>query len=282
MPEITNSLPVVLKEYTSFIYAEPFAGSGALLFYMLGKFPNIETAFINDINTELINAYRVIKGSPYELVNSLKSIENKYKILAAENLKKEMFLEIRNLFNQKTSTGVLQAAYLIFLNKTCYNGLYRVNKSNVFNVPFGKNKNPLICDENKIYQTCKMLQKVNILNGDYEKIIDFISPPAFLYLDPPYKPISSTSVFNSYSHNAFDDLEQMRLKNFCDLLTQKNILWLQSNADVRNYDPDNNFFDELYSDYFIKRISAKRLINSKVSKRGNITELLISNYPVIA
>jgi len=277
IPEIFPSLPQELKK-GHFTYVEPFIGSGAILFRMLTEFPDMENVIINDFNTDLINTYITIRDSAGLLITSLEKLDLDYKSLKTEEEQREFFLHIRTTFNSRTGNLAEQSSYLIFLNKTCFNGLFRVNSKNLFNVPFGKYKNPLICDAENILRLAKALRNVIILNGDYSETLRYANQETFVYLDPPYKPISSTASFNSYAKNAFDDSEQIRLKNFCDELTKKGTKWLLSNSDLKNINPEDTFFDDLYSDYAIKRIKAKRAINSIGKNRGEINELLISNY----
>ena len=171
-------------------------------------------------------------------------------------------------------------ALLIFLNKTCYNGLYRVNRKNEFNVPFGRYKNPRICDSETILTDSTLLQKVTILNIDFEETLKYTEPDTFFYFDPPYKPISKTSSFTSYASCAFDDSEQERLARFCRKLDENDFEWILSNSDLKNTERKNEYFDHLYKGFNINRIRAKRYINSVSTKRGEIFELLITNYQV--
>lgn len=280
MQKIAMSLPAKLKNLSSFTYVEPFVGSGAVLLYMLREYPNIKKTVINDMNSELVCTWETIRDNPDELICHLKELTDSYHGLGTEEARKEMFLNIREQYNLKTSSNPVQSACLIFLNKTCYNGLYRVNRQNLFNVPFGKHKNPKIFEERNIYEISKLISNTEIMNADFEKTGVHAGKPAFFYFDPPYKPLSSTSVFNSYSSQNFDDTEQIRLKKFCDDLNRQKIPWLLSNSDVRNMPSGGDFFDNLYKNYHIKRVNASRLINSNTSSRGKISELLISNYPL--
>ncbi|GET20810.1 restriction endonuclease subunit M [Prolixibacter denitrificans] len=277
MPVITDALPKDLEK-KPFVYVEPFVGSGAVLFRMLDKFPNIEKAVINDVNEDLINAYRTIQEEPDALIESLQQLEREYNGSPEEEFRQAHYLMVRELFNKREKSRTEHTAYLIFLNRTCYNGLYRVNKENQFNVPFGKHKNPKICNEANIRLVHKVLQKVEIRLGDFDALNDLVTPDAFFYFDPPYKPISSTASFNAYSQNGFGDGDQERLKGFCDKLHETGARLLLSNSDPKNEDPENHFFDELYGDYQIERVQARRAINSRGSRRGEISELLIRNY----
>ncbi len=274
--EIERSLPPMVKS-NRFTYIEPFIGSGAVLFWMLNNFPNLKKAVINDINADLINAYKIIADRPKELIEVLKEFQNQYYDLQNKEVeKKEYYYEKRNLFNARSTAKVTQAALFIFLNRTCFNGLYRVNKSNLFNVPIGSYELPRICDEENILAVSDALQNVEIINGDFEKTLAYADENSFFYLDPPYKPISLTSHFTAYAKDLFDDNEQIRLKDFCVKLDSHRSKWLLSNSHIQ----DNDFFDDIYNDFFINRVKAKRIINSKGDKRGSLDELLITNFQI--
>ena len=279
--QLINDIKKVLpKEFTKykFNYIEPFVGSGAVLFWMLNNFPKIEKAIINDINADLTNTYKVISHSPFELISILNQFQNEYHSLEDNSeIKKEYYLEKRENFNSRKFSNTEQAAFFIFLNRTCFNGLYRVNKNNFFNVPIGSYKKPTICDAENILAVSESLKKVEILTGDYQQTLDFAERPALFYFDPPYKPLSKTSSFNSYSKDDFNDDEQIRLRDFCKKLDSLNHYWILSNSDLKGKDINDNFFDDLYSDFNIQRIEAKRSINANPEKRGKLTELLITN-----
>lgn len=279
--QLINDIKKVLpKEFTKykFNYIEPFVGSGAVLFWMLNNFPKIEKAIINDINADLTNTYKVISHSPFELISILNQFQNEYHSLEDNSeIKKEYYLEKRENFNSRKFSNTEQAAFFIFLNRTCFNGLYRVNKNNFFNVPIGSYKKPTICDAENILAVSESLKKVEILTGDYQQTLDFAERPALFYFDPPYKPLSKTSSFNSYSKDNFNDDEQIRLRDFCKKLDSLNHYWILSNSDLKGKDINDNFFDDLYSDFNIQRVEAKRSINANPEKRGKLTELLITN-----
>jgi DNA adenine methylase len=268
---IELSLPKELLQGKPFTYVEPFVGSGAVMFWILKKYNNIQRAIINDSNIKLMNVYHIIKFSPLKLIKVLSKIENEFYNLNTEVKKRNYFIDKRDIFNFNTPDIVTSAALFIFLNKTCFNGLYRVNSKNLFNVPFGRNKNPKICDNDTILADSAILRNVTIMKGDYSHTLSYADKHSFFYFDPPYKPLSKTSNFTSYSINNFNDTEQERLKAFCMKLNKLKACWLLSNS-------DNNYFDTLYKGFHIKRISASRSINSVSSKRGKIDELLISNY----
>jgi DNA adenine methylase len=278
IPSIHAALPKDFSDIKDLTYIEPFIGSAAVMFWFLRSFPNVKKAVINDINKDLTDAYKTIRDNPKEIIHCLEEVQKKYYSLQTEEERRDYFLEQRELFNTRKIKAIKNTCLLIFLNRTCFNGLYRVNSKNEFNVPFGKYINPKICDKETILADSKLLQKVIILNGDYEESLSHATQNTFFYFDPPYKPISTTASFNSYAKDCFDDAEQIRLKKFCEKISDKGYFWLLSNSDLKNIDITDNFFDDLYSDYSINRVKAKRNINSNGSKRGEIFELLISNY----
>lgn len=278
LPEIEKAVSKMAISKQEFTYIEPFVGGGAVLFWILNKFSNIKKAVINDINPDLTQAYETVRDNVYELIEALEKIQTEYVSLKLEELKKDFFLSVREEFNQKNLEKIRNTSLFIFLNRTCFNGLYRVNSKGLFNVPFGKYSNPKICDRNTLLSDSYLLKKVEILNGDFEKTIEFGNESALFYFDPPYKPISTTSSFTSYSKESFDDNEQIRLKKFCDKISIEGHFFILSNSDPKSLEPENCFFDKLYSDYEINRIFASRMINSNAEKRGKLTELLITNY----
>ena len=277
---IEAALPRELLAKENVTYIEPFIGSGAVLFWILRNYSNIQKAVINDINEDLVKAYTTIKHEPENLIKALQEIQDTYYKLGTEEERRIFFLEKRSLFNARYLNELENTALLIFLNRTCFNGLYRVNSRNAFNVPFGKYTNPKICDEKTIMADSNILQRVTILQGDYKETLNYATQNTFFYFDPPYKPISKTSLFNSYARDSFNDAEQIRLKEFCNVLSQKNYKWLLSNSDPKNTNPEDHFFDELYASAtnYINRVKARRAINSNATKRGEIFEILISNY----
>ncbi len=278
LSSIKKALPKQLSE-EKFIYIEPFVGSGAVLFWMLDNFSGIKKAVISDINPDLINTYKIIASKPKELIFVLDQFQEEYHAAQnSEEEKKEYYYQKRQHYNSRNAEIIIQAALFIFLNKTCFNGLYRVNKTNDFNVPIGLYKFPTICDKENIFAVSKVLKKVEILCGDYAKTLEYAEQNSFFYLDPPYKPLNATSNFNAYAKDVFNDQQQIRLRDFCKELTAHNYKWMLSNADVKEKDFKNNFFDDIYSGFFIDRIKAKRIINSNSAKRGKLNELLITNY----
>lgn len=276
---ICESIPSNINNYNDLTYVEPFVGSGAILFWFLKSFPKTKKAIINDINPDLINLYSIIKAEPQNLIKALTKIQSDFQSLKNEEEQKVFFLEKREVFNSNQLNSLNKASILIFLNKTCYNGLYRVNSKGKFNVPFGKYKKPNICDTRTIMCDSVLLQKVTILNGDYTQTLKHVdSKNSFFYFDPPYKPISKSSSFNTYSSESFDDIEQERLRDFCIEINSIGHKFLLSNSDPMHFDTKNNYFDLLYYDFTVKRVRAIRKINSNSTRRGEITEILVSNY----
>ena len=276
--DIEKALPKeFLKE--KFTYVEPFVGSGAILFWILNNFKNVEKAVINDINADLTNTYKVISSKPKELISVLQQFQNEFHVFESEEDNKKLyFYDKRELFNTRSTDKVTQAALFIFLNRTCFNGLYRVNKNNGFNVPMGSYKKPTICDNQNLLAVSEVLQRVEILTGDYQETLNHAEKPALFYFDPPYKPLSNTSSFNTYAKDEFGDEAQIRLRDFCKTLNTLDHKWLLSNSDVKGKDVNDNFFDDLYEDFNINRVFATRMINANPDKRGKLTELLITNY----
>lgn len=274
--EVSKSLPRDFASRQHVTYVEPFVGGGAVMFWILQAYPNIERAVINDINQELICTYRVIQVNVEELIAELAHIQDEYIPLGSED-RKAYFMEKRARFNTKKTTPVETAALFIFLNRTCFNGLYRVNSKGKFNVPHGKYANPRICDADNLHACSAVLQKVEILCGDFSETGRYAGPNTLFYFDPPYKPITETSSFTSYAKEGFNDDEQVRLRDFCDQISKDKALFVASNSDPKGVNPSENFFDTLYNNFIIKRVSATRMINSDASGRGAISELIISN-----
>ncbi|MGG7144418.1 DNA adenine methylase [Clostridium nigeriense] len=257
MSEIEKVLP---KTYTT--YYEPFIGGGAVLFEL-----QPDKAVINDVNGELINLYNVIKDDVELLIEDLKKHENT----------PEYFYSIRELDRKKDKyenlSNVEKASRIVYLNKTCFNGLFRVNKAGEFNSPFGKYKNPNIVDEVTLKAVSKYFNKadIKILNGDFEASLKGIRKGAFVYLDPPYDPVSNSANFTGYDKGGFNRDEQIRLKKLCDKLDKKGVKFLLSNSAT-------DFIKDLYKDYNIKIVKAKRAINSNGNARGEVDEVLVRNY----
>ena len=279
LPVIEQILPSSFADRRSVTYIEPFVGGGAVMFYLIQKYPNISKAIINDINPHLIHTYQAIKSHPEELIVRLSRIPTAYHALDGIEKQKQFFLRIREEFNSPGLSLIEDAAYMIFLNRTCFNGLYRENSKGDFNVAFGKYANPSIVDENLIRTDSRILQKAESLHGDFSQVEGFISGDGtFMYFDPPYRPVSATSGFNAYSREAFNDREQLRLKDFYVRMPEAGCEVLLSNSDGTASDPANTFMDELYRDFIIHLAYAKRSISCAGSRRGPVPELLIRNY----
>ena len=278
LTQFENILPHNLEEAEHFTYIEPFVGGGAMLFHMLQKYTNIGRVIINDINPNLITAYRVIRDTPERLITDLKMLQREFRQNSNEEARKEYFLRIRKSYNEDTHNDVTNTAMFIFLNRTCFNGLYRVNSKGYFNVPFGKYTNPTICDEELLLEDSKILQNVEILCGDYTLIERYVDNNTFIYFDPPYRPLSTTSSFTSYSKENFDDTEQTRLAHFFARLSRYGCKKMLSNSDCCAQNPNDTFFENLYGNFIIDKVHASRFVNAIPSKRGKLTEILVRNY----
>lgn len=278
--QLDAQLPADFGNWECVTYIEPFVGGGAMLFYMLQRYPNIQQAIINDINSDLTTCYRTVRDTPELLIESLKDIENAYLAIESEDGRKEFFMAARDRYNKKNLDPIENTTYFFFLNRTCFNGLYRVNKKGLFNVPFGKYKNPQICDPITIRKDSELLQRVEIMTGDFEATFDRAKGNTFFYFDPPYRPLSDTSSFNDYAKEAFNDNAQIRLKEFCDRINEVGFHFMLSNSDCKGKSEDDNFFDVLFQTYQIERVWASRSINSNPDKRGKLTEILVHNYRV--
>ncbi|MBR3647368.1 MAG: Dam family site-specific DNA-(adenine-N6)-methyltransferase [Paludibacteraceae bacterium] len=282
LQQLEAQLPQELYD-EPFTYVEPFVGGGAMLFFMLQHFVNIKRVIINDINGNLTEAYKNIKQEPEGLVYRLKHIEQQYLGINSEEDRKDFYLEMRRRFNEENLSSLDKTALLIFLNRTCFNGLYRENAKGLFNVPFGRYANPTICNEEVIYADSELLNRfdVQILNGDFKATAKAIDKTGltFFYFDPPYRPLSTTSSFNSYVKENFNDDSQRDLAAFCRLIDHKeNVRWMLSNADCSAKNPADTFFEGIYEGFNIQRVYASRMVNANASKRGKLTELLIMNY----
>lgn len=276
--QIDALLPADFGKWVNATYIEPFVGGGAMLFYMLQRYHNIRYAIINDINPDLVTCYTTVRDTPRELIESLQDIENAYHSLQTEEQRKDFFMAARDKYNEKNLDAIENTTMFLFLNRTCFNGLYRVNKKGLFNVPFGKYTNPTICDYATIMKDSELLQRVEILNGDFESTFEYAHGKTLFYFDPPYRPLSDTSSFNDYAKEAFNDDEQVRLKGYCDRVNEAGYHFMLSNSDCKGKNENENFFDALYNEYQIERVWASRSINSNPNKRGKLTEILVHNY----
>lgn len=262
-------------------YAEPFVGGGAVLFDILNKY-ELEQIYISDVNAELINTYKIVRDNVEELIEELSRMQNDFIPLDMEE-RKRYYTEKRERFNylklnKINNSDIEKAALMLFLNRTCFNGLYRVNRKGAFNVPMGSYKNPMICDEKNLKAVSQKLQKVIIVLGDYRESANFIDENTFVYFDPPYRPITDTASFTAYTESVFRDEQQIGLARFADSMSKKGAKILISNSDPKNTNPEDDFFDDIYSEYNIKRVNASRIISCKTESRGKIKELLISDF----
>lgn len=279
LSQLSEHLPERISK-EPFTYIEPFVGGGAMLFYMLQHFSNIKKAVINDVNEDLILTYRTIKDDVEVLIADLERLEKDYLAITDQEGRSQLFYEIRERYNQHIGDGVERASQLMFLNKTCFNGLYRVNRKGLFNVPFGKYVNPTICNAELLRTDSRLLQaaQIEICQGDYVQTLQHVDGLTFVYLDPPYRPLDATSSFTAYAKGDFDDDDQRALAAFCHQLNDSGCYWMESNADCSAKNPADTFFEELYKDFRIERVYASRFINANPEKRGKLTELLIKNY----
>ena len=280
--QLEQLLPVNLEKKESVTYIEPFIGGGAMLFYMLQKYPNIKKAVINDVNPDLITCYRTIRDNVELLIQSLSRIQTRYCNLPDIESKKAMYLENRQKYNEKGLDPIENSTLFIFLNRTCFNALYRTNKKGEFNVSFGTTKKdierPLMFDSDILRADSELLKRVTILEGDFENVSEYVNKNTLIYFDPPYRPLSTTSSFNSYAKESFNDDAQVRLKKFCDFVTHCGGKLLLSNSDCKGENENCNYFENLYKGYDITRVYASRSVNCDASKRGKISELVIRNY----
>ncbi len=274
---IESMLPQDFIRRRNITYIEPFVGGGAVLFWILQNYSNITRAVINDINPDLTNVYKTIRDNKHELIEVLSDLEQQFICQNDLSLRNELFLTIRTRYNLEDKSAVERAAMFIFLNKTCFNGLYRVNKKGLFNVPYGKYVNPKICDVETIKSDSELLQRVEILTGDFTQTIDYVGDQTLFYFDPPYRPISSSSSFTSYSKEDFNDIDQLRLAEFCKQISELGCNFILSNSDSVSAENNASFFDELYNMFSIKRVAATRSINSNGAKRGSVSEILVTN-----
>jgi len=271
-------------------YIEPFAGSGAVLLYIMQQHP-VREAFIADVNPALTAAYTAVKKNVEQLIDFLAAIENEYLSLN-EKERREFYYTQRDRYNRMVVEGeysgargpnrdrndVTRAGLFLFLNRTCYNGLYRVNRAGLFNVPPGSYKKPGICNAKNLRAVSQVLQRTTILQGDYRDCARYVDQKSFVYFDPPYRPLSPTANFTSYNRACFNDRDQAKLAAFYRDMDQKGALLMLSNSNPRNTDSDDSFFDRLYRGYSIHTVHARRLINSRSDRRGTISELIITNY----
>lgn len=277
--QLTKYYPIELKNGKIERYIEPFVGGGAVLIDILQKY-KIKEAYAFDINEDLINCYNVIKNNIEELIQELEKKEKEFLILEDDD-RQEYFYNVRmsyNSYSLNKENDVKRASEFIFLNRTCFNGLYRVNKNGKFNVPCGKYKNPTICDSSNLRNLSNLIKNVTFECGDYKNSEKLINKNTFVYFDPPYRPLSASSSFTSYAKEDFNDENQRELAEYYNELNLKNAKLMLSNSNPKNVNIEDNFFEDIYKGFIINEISAKRMINSNTKGRGEISELVITNY----
>ena len=280
---IEAHLPSDLDTYDTYI--EPFVGGGAVLFHFLSS-RTFRRMIALDINPELILCYQTIQNEASSVIKVLEKMEKEFP--SVENLedRKKFYYAVRtnwnsidtDVFKLPRKKKVERVAQTIFLNKTCFNGLFRVNSKGKYNVPIGSYKNPTICDEANILNVSKAIQNVEFYHCEYSQLMRHLGKKNFIYFDPPYRPLTTSSSFTSYSKSGFSDKNQEELANLCSKLDSLSVSFLLSNSDPKNADESDDFFDELYHSFYISRIKANRAINSKGSRRGKVTEILVQNY----
>lgn len=277
--------PADLKNGTIINYFEPFVGGGAVFFDVAQRY-KIQSAFLYDINPELILSYRVIQKDVLKLIEILADFKKRYENLNGDKQSK-YYYQVRKEFNNKrcitldkaySEDWIIRAAQIIFMNKVCFNGLFRFNQKGEFNVPIGRYTNPKILDEQNLLRVSELLQIAEIKVADFTQVEIDIKKNSFVYFDPPYRPISKTSGFTSYSKHKFEDKEQIKLAGLFHHLHQSETKLMLSNSDPKNNNPEDNFFDDLYRKFYINRVPAKRMINSDASKRNAVNEIIITNY----
>lgn len=288
LPIFNKLYPAELKQKKIKHYYEPFVGGGAVFFDVAQKY-EIESAYLYDINDELILTYKVIQRNVARLIEFLARFGKQYLKLSQEK-RKVYFYDMRTNFNLQrfnidynkySENWIPRAAQIIFLNKTCFNGLFRFNSKGEFNTPIGKYENPKILDKKNLLNVSKLLEIAQIKKADFTEVKNDIKSSSFVYFDPPYRPISKTSNFTSYNKINFKDDEQIKLASLFNELNEMDILQMLSNSDPKNIVPEDNFFDLIYKEYNIIRVPARRMINSNATKRNEINEILVTNYDIV-
>ena len=278
--QLNNFYPYELRNGIIETYIEPFVGGGAVLIDILQNY-EVEQAYAFDINMDLINCYNVIKNNVEELIGTLEQMETEYLGLEQEE-RKNYFYNKRNEYNnyllKENEQNVQRAAQFIYLNRTCFNGLYRVNKAGKFNVPVGNYKNPTICDSDNLRGLSELIQNVEFIYGDYKKSMEYVTENTFVYFDPPYRPLNVTSAFTSYTKEDFNDENQIELAEYYRELNERNAKLMLSNSNPKNTNKEDHFFDNIYQGFNIDEIYASRMINANSNGRGKISEILVTNY----
>lgn len=288
LSKFQEAYPNELKTNKLQHYYEPFLGSGAVFFDIAQKY-NIKSAYLYDANEELILTYQVVQKDVSRLLEFLSRYEKEFLKLNKKDRKSYYYTQRQNYnlqrfnidYKRYSENWIPRAAQFIFLNKTCFNGLFRVNSKGEFNSPMGDYENPKICDTDNLLAVHEILQIAEIKVEKFQKVQKDLKPNSFVYFDPPYRPISKTSYFQSYNVRSFDDNDQIQLAETFKIMNHKGAKLMLSNSDPKNTNPYDNFFDEIYKEFYVVRIPARRMINSVGSKRGEITEILVTNYPIM-
>jgi DNA adenine methylase len=277
--------PPALKNGGIARYVEPFIGGGAVFFHVAQRC-DVREFIISDVNPEVVLCYRTVREAVEPLIATLNAFQREYDALDAV-ARERMFYDVRARLNQSRAplefervgdAWIERAAHLLFLNRTCFNGLFRLNAKGEFNVPFGKYANPRVCDAENLRAASEVLQKAEIRCVDFERCADAAGPDAFFYLDPPYRPLNQTSSFTSYASGDFGDEEQVRLAAFCRRLDAAGAKFMVSNSDPKNENPQDDFFEKLYEGFALARVSAARAINAQGGGRGVVSEIVVKNY----
>jgi DNA adenine methylase len=286
LAQFRRHFPAELSSGAIHRYVEPFLGGGAVFLDVAQRCP-IQESHLFDINEELILSYTVVQRDPLALIEQLTN-HRQHSASLDEAERSNYFYCVRDRYNTHkrsvdfrnySAAWIERAADMIFLNKTCFNGLFRVNASGMFNVPFGRYRNPVLFEEQNILAVSQLLQHATLQIGSFSDCDSLVDATTFVYFDPPYRPISQTSSFTSYSNPKFGDDEQRRLAHFfADLAARTGAKLMLSNSDPKNLNPADDFFDALYASFTIHRVSASRMINSAVDGRGRISEIVVTNY----
>jgi len=283
--QLDANFPKELKTGDIRLYIEPFVGGGSIFFHVAQNY-SIEKFVLADNNADLIVAYRTIRERVGSLITTLHDLQTRY-LRLNEKRREEFYYKMRSQFNRDKakldvrnySDGWIErTALLIFLNKTCFNGLFRVNSGGLFNVAFGRYDNPKICDSDNLVLVAHLLKRAEILLGDFESVLDFVQPDSFVYLDPPYRPLTGTANFTAYSPTTFTALDQQRLAALCNRIHSHGAKLLMSNSDPTNIDSGDSFFEQTYPGFRIVKAAANRMVNCRADRRGKISELLLMNY----
>ena len=276
LPALLARIPPGLEDGSIQRYVEPFVGSGALFFDLAARYPALDCRLF-DANPEVALVYRVVRERVEDLVARLCALDAAHRE-ADEAGRRALYYLVRDRFNAGGADPVERAADLLFLNRTGFNGLYRTNASGGFNVPHGRYRNPRICRPELLRAASRALADAGIEAGDFSAAGAVVDDRTFVYLDPPYRPLSKTASFTAYSQHRFGDEEQRRLAAFARTLDARGARFMLSNSDPRNADPGDDFFDALYEGFVIERVPARRAINRDGAGRGTINELIVRNY----